>query len=316
MKASIINRYGPPEVLQIGEIEKPSINDNQLLIENYATSVNPVDWKVRSGALKFLTGKKFPRIPGGDFTGKVVEIGENIQDFKVGDEVYGTVNALKGMAYAEYVIAAPGQVAKKPAELSFIETATLPIAGLTALQSLINLGNMKEGQKVCINGCTGGVGSFAVQIAKAKGVHVTGTCSAKNTGFAKELGTDIILDYKNEIVLATGDTYDIFFDAAAKLSYSKCKPILKKNGIYVTTVPNVTTFFLGWLINGLSSKKTKAIMVRSVTQDLEQLNELIKEQKVKPYLCAQYSFDQMDQAHKHAESGSLRGKIGVSIRER
>lgn len=314
MKACVIEKYGPPEVLEIREVKTPTINDDQLLIENVATSVNPVDWKIRSGALKILTGKKFPKILGGDFAGKVVKIGKEIRDFKVGDEVYGALDAFKGKAYAEYVVATPNQIALKPFELSFVEAASLPIAGLTALQSLTSIGKIKEGDRVFINGCTGGVGAFAVQIAKAKGAHVTGTCSNKNIDFAKKLGTDIILNYKEQDFLKAYDTYDIFFDVAAKLSYLKTRPLLKKKGSYITTIPCATTLLFGWLINLVSQKKNRSIRMKPTKQDLEALNNLIDQGNIKPIVSNQFPIEQMTQAHTLCEAGTTTGKISVSIK--
>ncbi len=314
MKACLINKYGSPEELEMHEVDMPSINEDQLLIENFASSVNPVDWKVRSGALKIITGKKFPKILGGDFAGKIVKKGKNVKGFKVGNEVYGTLNAFKGQAYAEYLIADPNQIALKPSEFSFVETASLPIAGLTALQALNTLGNIKEGNRVFINGCTGGVGSFAVQIARALGAHVTGSCSIKNSEFATELGANIVFDYKDPNIFKTKDEYDIFFDAAAKQSYFKILSLLKKNGTYITTLPSIGAILFGWMINILSSKKTKMINVKSIKQDLEMLNDLIKKDKLKTYIFKQFTLDQMVNAHRLCESGTVKGKVGISIR--
>ena len=228
MKAVVINRYGAADVLEYREVEKPAINDDEILVEVYASSVNPVDWKVRQGQLKIITGKKFPRILGCDFSGKIAEIGKNIKNYKVGDEIYGMVSALKGGAYAEYVKVSLENILAKPRNLDFEQAAAVPLAGLTALQSLRNLGKIKQGDRVLINGCSGGVGSFAIQIAKSFDANVTGICSSKNIEFSKNLGADNVIDYTRKNILERDETYDIFFDVVGNQSFSQIKKLLTK----------------------------------------------------------------------------------------
>jgi len=174
MKAVSIEKYGGPEVLQYTEHPMPQIDDNELLIQVKASSVNPVDWKVRKGMLKFLPGQKLPKILGGDIAGIVEKVGKNILEFKSGDEVYGLISAIKGGGYAEFAVAKLQQISLKPKTLSFEEAATIPLAALTAYQGLYKVGKIKTGEKVIVNGCSGGVGHFAIQIAKAMGGEITG----------------------------------------------------------------------------------------------------------------------------------------------
>jgi len=235
MKAVFYNRYGSPDVLEIGELEKPTINDDEILVKAYASSVNPVDWKIRKGSLKIFTGKKFPKGVGADTVGTVVEVGEKVTGFDIGDEVYGKLSGFNGSACAEFIVAKPEDLAHKPKNLDYNEAAAVPLAALTAYQSLINQGGITKSSKVLVNGCSGGVGHFAVQIAKAMGADVTGVCSTKNVKLSKELGADKVIDYTKENVTDNDVKYDIFFDAVANQSYGKIKPILNKNGRYVTT---------------------------------------------------------------------------------
>lgn len=179
MKAAIINRYGSPDVLQYAEVVKPAIKSDRILIEVHASSVNPVDWKIREGMLKVLTGNNFPLILGFDVAGEVVAVGEKVTNFKPGDAIYAYLNSIPGGAYAEYVAASAQVVCLKPNNMTYEQAAVVPLAATTALQALRDSGNIKQGQKVLINGASGGVGTFAVQIAKAWETEVTGVCSTK-----------------------------------------------------------------------------------------------------------------------------------------
>lgn len=194
MKAATINRYGPPEVLQVTEVEKPQIKPNQLLIKVHASSVNPIDWKIRTGMLKLLTGGKFPIILGFDVSGEVVAAGEQITRFRIGDLVFARLEQLPGNAYAEYAACSEMAAALKPSNLTHEQAAAVPLAALTALQALRDHGQIQPGQKVLINGASGGVGTFAVQIARAMETEVTAVCSTKNIELIKSLGADRVVD--------------------------------------------------------------------------------------------------------------------------
>ena len=313
MKAVFYNKYGSPDVLEIGELEKPKINDDEILIQAYATSINPVDWKIRSGSMKLFTGKNFPKGLGGDVAGKIVEIGGKVVQFEVGDEVYGKLSGFKGNTYAEFVVANHKDLALKPYNLNFNESASVPLAALTAYQALVNIGKLTKSSKVLVNGCSGGVGHFAVQIAKAIGADVTGVCSAKNTKLAKELGADKVIDYTKENVTANKEKYDIFFDAVANQSYGRIKPILNKNGRYVSTLPSVGVILNS--VTGLfSTKKAKMINVKSNLQYLQQLTKWIENDKVKPIIDKIYLLEDVSEAHRYSETGRVVGKLTLSIR--
>ncbi len=313
MKAVIYNKYGPPDVLEVGELEKPKLKEDEILIQAHASSVNPVDWKIRNGSMKIFTGKKFPKGLGGDIAGKVAEVGEKVSGFEVGNEVYGKISGFKGNAYAEYVVAKPEDLVQKPENLNFNEAATVPIAALTAYQALVTRGELTEGLKVLINGCSGGVGHFGVQIAKALGADVTGVCSTKNVALAKELGADKIIDYTKKNVTTNKEKYDIFFDAVANQSYGKIKPILNKNGRYVSTLPSV-----GVILNSItgifSSKKARMINVKSSPQDLQLITEMIENGKVKPIIDKIYPLADVREAHRYSETGRVVGKLALSIK--
>ena len=313
MKAVYFNRYGSPDVLEIGELEKPIINEDGVLIQVHASSVNPVDWKIRNGSMKIFTGKKFPKGLGADIAGKVSAIGVNVTGFNIGDEVYGKLGGFKGNAYAEFVAAKPEDLACKPNNLDYDEAAAVPLAALTAYQALVNHGELKKDSKVLINGCSGGVGHFGVQIAKVLGAEVTGVCSTKNISIAKKIGVDKVIDYTKENVTKREVKYDIFFDTVANQSYSKVKPILNKDGRYVTTLPS-----MGVILNSItglfSSKKAKMINAKSNPKDLKLITDMIENGKVKPIIDKIYSLDDIREAHRHSETGRVVGKLAISIK--
>ncbi len=313
LKAVFYNKYGSPDVLEVGELEKPKINDDEILVQAYASSVNPVDWKIRNGSMKIFTGKKFPKGLGGDIAGKIVEIGEKVTRFVVGDEVYGKISGFKGNAYSEYVIAKPKDLSQKPVNLNFNEAASVPLAALTAYQALVNCGELTKGSEVLINGCSGGVGHFAVQIAKSFGAVVTGVCSTKNVALAKELGVDKVIDYTKENVRANKEKYDIFFDVVANQSYGKIKPILNKNGRYVSTLPSVGVILNS--VTGLfSSKKAAMINVKSSLLDLQLITKMIENGKLKPIIDKIYPLENIREAHRYSETGRVVGKLALSIK--
>ena len=312
MKAVFIEKYDGPEVLIYGDLPKPVVGDSELLIKVFATSVNPVDWKLRKGMLRFLPGQKLPKILGGDISGIVEEAGKDVEEFKTGYEIYGLISAAKGGGYAEYAMAKPHQISLKPKNISFEEAATIPLAALTAYQSLKRLGKLKVGDKILVNDCSGGVGHFAVQIAKAMGANVTGVCSTKNIELAKILGADKVIDYTNENIFSENITYDIFFDAVANQSFWKVKKHLNKNGRYVTTLPSVSKL-LNLFFNIFSSKKGKMISVKSFPEDLRFLSELIKSDKLRTVIDTAYKLKDSKEAHIHSETGRVVGKLAISI---
>lgn len=312
MKAVVFNSYGSPDVLEIKELEKPIINEEEILVQVHATSVNPVDWKIRNGSMKIFTGKKFPKGLGADISGTISAVGEKIVGFKVDDEVYGKLGGFKGNAYAEFVSTNPVNLALKPTNLDFNESASVPLAALTAYQALVNLGELTKGSKVLINGCAGGVGHFGVQIAKALGAEVTGICSTKNISVANKIGSDKVIDYTKNNVIDGDVKYDIFFDAVAKQSYSKVKPILNKNGKYISTLPSIGVILNS--ITGLfSSKKAKMINAKSNPKDLQIITEMVENGKVKPIIDKIFLLKDIREAHRYSETGRVVGKLVISI---
>ncbi|MBD2528387.1 NAD(P)-dependent alcohol dehydrogenase [Nostoc flagelliforme FACHB-838] len=312
MKAVVIRRYGAAEVLQYEDVEQPKIEPTQLLVKVRASSVNPVDWKIRQGMLSLISGSKFPKILGFDVAGDVVAVGSGVTRFKPGDAIYGSTS-FPGGGYAEFAAIPENLAALKPSNLSYEETAAVPLAALTALQALRDQGNIQTGQAVLINGAAGGVGIFGVQIAKALGAIVTGVSSTKNLDFVKSLGADRVIDYTQQDFTEDIAQYDIIFDAVGKRSLSQSKRVLKPNGIYITTLPSPEVFFEGVLTAFLPGQKAKFILEKPNTQDLVYLKELIEAGKIRAVIDRTYPLQELAAAHSYSESERAVGKIAIAI---
>ncbi|MDZ8054622.1 MAG: NAD(P)-dependent alcohol dehydrogenase [Aulosira sp. ZfuVER01] len=312
MKAVVIRRYGSAEVLQYEDVEQPKIKPDQILVKIHASSVNPVDWKIRQGMLQLLTGYNFPMILGFDLAGEVVEVGASVRRFQPGDAIYGST-ALPGGAYAEFAAIPENLAAPKPTNLSYEEAAVVPLAALTALQALRDQGNIQAGQSVLINGAAGGVGIFAVQIAKALGTEVTGVCSTKNVDLVKSLGADRVIDYKQQDFTQETGQYDIIFDAVGKRSPSECKRVLKPNGVYITTLPSAESFVQSILTTFLPGQKVKFILEKPNTKDLLYLKELIEAGKIRVVIHRTYPLSELAAAHTESETERAVGKIAINF---
>ncbi|BAY66216.1 alcohol dehydrogenase zinc-binding domain-containing protein [Calothrix brevissima NIES-22] len=314
MKAVVIRRYGSAEVLQYEDVEQPTIKPDQLLVKIHASSVNPVDWKIRKGMLRSLIWKKFPMILGFDLAGEVVEVGSAVTGFQPGDAIYGST-AVPGGAYAEFAAVPASIVAPKPTNLNYEQAAVVPLAALTALQALRDQGNIQSGQHVLINGAAGGVGIFAVQIAKALGTVVTGVCSTKNLDFVKSLGADRVIDYTQQDFTKDIEPYDIIFDVVGKRSPSQCKGVLKPNGVYITTLPSVESFVQSILTTFLPGQKVKFILEKPNTQDLLYLKELIEAGKMRVVIHRTYPLQELAAAHTESETERAIGKIAIAVNQ-
>jgi NADPH:quinone reductase-like Zn-dependent oxidoreductase len=318
MKAVIIRQFGAPQVMKIEEVEKPAASGDRVLIRVHYSSVNPVDWKIRNGSLKLLTGSRFPKPLGFDFAGEVVEKGPRVTRFKAGDSVFGMLDFRHMGAYAEYVCVRENNVASIPENLTFKEAAAVPLAALTAYQALHDKGRIKNGEAVLINGASGGVGSFAVQIAKAGGAHVTGVCGTHNIELVKSLGADTVTDYLAKDFSELPDMYDIIFDAVGSHSFFGVSMKLKPSGRYITTLPNRSSDILSFFLTSLlppffSGKKSTFINVRPTGSDLHDLCHMMKEGKLIPVIDRVYTMEEIREAHAYSETGHARGKIVIKI---
>jgi len=312
MKAIVFHAYGGNKVLELQEVLMPAINPDEVLIRVHAAGVNPVDWKVREGQTRILTGSRFPKVLGIECSGEIVEVGSLVKKFKAGDAVIANAGMRLG-AYAEYVAVRGKTVFPKPEMVAFEDAATLPIAGLTALQALRDKGRIVSGRKVLINGASGGVGTFAVQIAKILGADVTAVCSAANAGLVKGLGADHIIDYHQQNFTRTTERYDCIFDVVSSRSFGECKKALTRRGVYVNTLPTPSIFWAIFITALLPGEKAATMMVRQRAADMEWMCEQLKTGKIKVIIDRVFPLDQIKEALAYSQTGRARGKIVLKV---
>jgi len=314
MKASYITKYGGIGELKFGEIPNPVLTDDKILVNVKAVSINPIDYKFRSGALKIITGNKFPKIYGGDFSGIVQEIGNKVENFKKEDRVYGSISIFKNNgALCEQVLVSPNKIRKIPDNMSFEVAASLPIAALTALTGMRKSGNLNN-KTILVNGATGGVGHFAVQFAKAYGAKVYATCSTKNAELAKQFGADEIIDYTKEDLSKSEKKFDIIFDAFGLMKTGIIFKLLNKRGIYMSTIFfSPISFLSGFYAKIFLNKKLTSANMRGNIEDYQELERLWNENKFKPFIEKTFPLENTKEAFDFAENGKPRGKVIVTI---
>jgi NADPH:quinone reductase-like Zn-dependent oxidoreductase len=316
MKAIVYKKFGPPDVLQLQETEKPTPKDNEVLIRIYATTVvkEDPDWRASPGFNGFLKPRN--TILGQELAGEVEAAGRNVTRFKPGDQVFG-IDSFG--AYAEYkCMPEYGALAIKPANMSYEEAVSIPNGALTALPFLRDKGNIQSEQTVLIYGASGSVGTAAVQLAKYYGAEVTGVCSTTNLEWIKSLGADQVIDYTREDFIENGKTYNIIFDTVGKRSFSECKGSLTDEGIYLTTVPTPIIMLQAlWPVKS-GSKKVKFVAagLRPASEkikDLVFLTELIEAGKIKPVIDRCYPLEQIAEAHRYVEKGHKKGNVVITV---
>lgn len=311
MKAVVYNKNSIPDKLIYCDVEKPLPNDNEVLIKVVAVSANAADY--RSIRMGFIPKRK---IFGADIAGRVESIGKNIQQFKIGDEVIGDLSDCGFGGFAEYTIAPEKALVPKPSKLLFEEAASLPMAALTALQALRDKGNIQQGQKVLIVGSSGGVGTFAVQLAKYFGAVVTAVCSSKKVEQTSSLGADYVIDYTKEDFTKNNNSYDLILAINGNRPLSAYKRILKPKGRYVMVGGGLLQIFksilFGWLMS-LGSKKMYFLAAKSNQKDLEFIVRLAEDGKIKPVIDRHYSLDKTAEAINYLNEGHARGKVVINV---
>jgi len=324
MKAVVYTEYGPPEVLQLKEIEKPTSKDNEVLVKVYATTVGAGDAKVRSFRniptlfwlpYRLYLGLRKPKrtILGMELAGEVEAVGKNVQQFRKGDQIFANTPQGSWGAYAEYIcLPEEGVVAAKPVNMTFEEAAGVPYMGLSALFYL-RKGNTRSGSKVLINGASGSLGLFAVQIARHFGAEVTGVCSAGNMELVKSLGADKVIDYTREDFTKGGQTYDLILDAVAKDSFLHCKGSLTRNGIYLSSLPTLILFLQMLWTSKAGSKRAMYLDAVPSKEDLIFLKELIEAGKIKSVIDRRYPLEQIAEAHRYVDKGHKKGNVVITL---
>jgi NADPH:quinone reductase-like Zn-dependent oxidoreductase len=325
MKAMSATRFGTPEVLQLIDIERPTPKANDILVKVHATSLNKADWLGLAGKSLFVRlamGSLFkPKhaVLGADVAGEVEAVGSSVTQFKPGDHVFGDLSTHRFGGLAEYVCAPATAFALKPASLSFEETAALPMAGGTALQGLRDRGNVHRGQKVLINGASGGVGTFAVQIAKAFEAEVTAVCSTRNVALARSLGADHVIDYTQQDFTVLRDRFDVIFAANGDVSLSKYRRLLTSKGTYIVGGGSMSQIFaamlLGPIQGRLFGKKMGTLMAKPNQANLVALADLVEAGQVKPVIDRCYPFSDTANAFRHLGDGHAQGKVVVTVAE-
>lgn len=317
VKAATYARYGDPRVLEVGDVPRPVPRDHEVLVRVRAASVNPVDWKIRAGRLRPVIRASFPRIPGCDVAGEVVEAGAQVSRFTPGEEVFAMLSPRTGGATAEFAAVAERSTARKPSNLSWAEAAAVPLAALTALQGLRDQGDLEGGDRVLVHGASGGVGHFAVQLGKVLGGHVTAVAGSGRQDFLRELGADETVDYTREDFLDRGERWDVILDVVANRSFRRCRDALTSRGRYVRLLPSpsavvsgLATHVLGWIGYG---RRSKTVMVRARGTDLTYLAGLIEQGKLKPVVREVFGLDDVRAAHEASETGHARGKVVVEL---
>ncbi len=322
MKAIVQTEYGSTQMLSLQEVDKPVVPDNGVLVRVHAASVNAGDWHLMRGTpflIRLIFGgllKPKIKILGTDVAGRVEAVGKDVTQFQPGDEVFGSLSECGFGAFAEYVCATEAALVLKPANTSFEEAATVPDAALAALQGLRDFG-LVAGQKVLIVGASGGVGSFAVQIAKAFGAEVTALCSTKKIDMVRSLGADCVIDYTQADVTRQGQHYDLIFDAAAYRSVFDYLPALTPEGTYVLVGGSTARFFqamfLGPWISRLGGRKVKCLALKPDRADLIVLRDLIEAGKISPFIDRRYNLSEVPAAIRYLEQRQVRGKVAISV---
>jgi NADPH:quinone reductase-like Zn-dependent oxidoreductase len=327
MKAIVYHQYGSPDdVLELADIDQPVVNDNEVLVRVHAASVNPADWHLVRGKpyiARLQLGLRTPKdtVLGCDVAGQVEAVGKNVTTFQPGDEVFGSPFAHGGGALAEYVRISDELLAPKPANLSFDHAAAVPLAALTALQGLRDHGRIEPGHKVLIIGASGGVGTFAVQIAKSFGAEVTGVCSTRNLDMVRSIGADHVIDYTQEDFTETGQRYDLIFQLAGTRSPSDCRRALTSKGTLVLASGESEGRWIGpvgrivraLLLSPFVSQKMVSFTVKPNKTDLQTLKELVEAGEVTPVIDRTHSLTEVPEAIRYLEEGHSQGKVVIAL---
>jgi len=322
VKAIVNIKYGSPDVLRPEEIEKPTPRDNEVLVEVHAASVNAADWHVMRGSpflsrLVFGLFRPKHKILGADVAGRVEAVGSDVKQFKPGDEVFGDIFDCGRGSFAEYVCASEEALVLKPANMPFEEAAAIPFAAVTALQGLRDRGQIQPGQKVLINGASGGVGTFAVQIAKSFGAEVTGVCSTRNMDMLRSIGADHVIDYTQQDFTKSGQCYDLIFGANGYHPITAYKRVLNPGGIYVMSGGSGLQMFqamlLGPLISMAGNKKMGGFVMKSNQKDLLFIKQLVEAGKVVPVIDKRCPLSEVAEAIRYLEQQHARGKVVIAI---
>jgi NADPH:quinone reductase-like Zn-dependent oxidoreductase len=326
MKAILHTKYGPPDELQLKDVEKPAPKDNEVLVKIHATTVTTSDCNVRNFTFvpksfrfpaRIIFGFRKPKINilGVDLAGEIEAVGKDVKQFKEGDQVFGSSGSKLG-GHAEYIcLSEDGVLAIKPANMTYEEAAAIPLAGNTALYFIRDLGNVKAGQKILIHGASGAIGTYAVQLARYYEAEVTGVCSATNAEMVRSLGADKVIDYTKEDFTKSGETYDVIFDVVGKIRFSQCKSSLKQKGIYLENLLELSDILKMIWTSIIGGKKIKGGVSSESVENLNFFLELIGSGKLKPVIDRSYPLEQIDEAFRYVEKGHKKGTVVITVEQ-
>jgi NADPH:quinone reductase-like Zn-dependent oxidoreductase len=312
MRKVLYDQFGDEQVLEVREQPTPTITKNQLLIQVKAASINPLDWKIYGGEMKLLSGSKFPKGVGIDFAGVVAQVGGAVTRFRAGDAVFGLLEVFKGGTLADYVVVTENDLAPKPDNISFEQAASLPVTGLAALQIVDQLAAIGQGHEVLVNGATGGVGTFAVQLAKRRGARVTAVTGPTGTKAAAEWGADTVLDYTQQDIAQLSQRFDTIIDLSDKLAFKAAKKLLKPRATFVSTLPTPQGLVRSFFHNLFSARKRRILILKPTSASLNALAALAKNQLQIPVEKV-YNLADIRQAYQDTNRGKVKGKAVVVL---
>ena len=311
MQALSYARFGGPEVLELHDVAPPTITADEVLVRVKATGLNPLEWKFREGKMTLMSGKKFPQVVGTEFSGVVVDAGARVRAFAAGDEVFGFVDRKRGGSFQELVAVRPALIARKPADVSFEEAATICVVGTAAWMALVEKAEVRAGQSILINGCTGGLGIWATQMANRRGLDVTGVTGTDGLATARQLGCHHVIDYQTASVFDDGRAYDVVLDAADVLSFGQAKKLLKSGGVFLNPTPTPAQIVGAFLGNLLPGKKHHVILG---APDEERIRHLAEEaSEIELLVHETFPLSQAPAAYAYAEGNSFVGKVVVTV---
>jgi NADPH:quinone reductase-like Zn-dependent oxidoreductase len=312
MKTVTYSRFGSPDVLTLSDVAPPSPRGGHLVVRVLAVSINPLDGKLRRGDARLLSGTKFPKTPGLDFAGVVEQVGQGVTGFQVGDDVFGGLGSFKAGYLSERISVPARVVAKMPKSLDHVGAAALAVVGLAA-QTAVDAARVKAGDHVLINGASGGLGPYAIQLAKRAGAHVTAVSGTDGVALARELGADSVVDYRREAITASGRTFDAVLELSARLPFSAARVLLKPSGVYVDFEPGPAKLASAALQNPFRSRQHRFVITRSSTAALEALGRHVDAGALRPGPTRVFEFSDYRRAFEQAEKGGSVGKVVVRL---
>ncbi len=313
MKAIHYKQYGDLSQLEEVEIDRPKPTASQILVKVEASAINPIDWKLLSGSFRAIMPVKFPAIPGFDLAGEVIDVGAAVTQFRIGDRIYACQDIKQLGTAAEYTVVEEHLAALIPEGLSAGEAAGIPLAGLTALQGLRNCGGLNAGEHVLIVGGSGGVGHYALQIAKAMDTNVTAVCSTGNVEMVRDLGADTVIDYNKQTDFATDIKYDVVLDCVVKSPYKSFAAVMQADAVYVPALPSISFIIKSYLMPLYTKRRVKPVMLKTNGIDLNFLSNLVREGKLRTIIDSSYSLNEYYKAFERNQTGRTRGKIIINF---